>query len=210
MRSAALTMALCMLTVVLSHSLAEGEVPEPELYDDVFDAPTPYIPARDYLVDYSRTVARVVKEAVLTPAEVEDGGWQIRVENAFQDLGSLRALEGVRVLFAKLMTPTHRRDLSAGEVGYIGSESPAADALVNIGKAGSISALRRIPRADEPKEREVLAWIVMQVEGTDVALFMLNARAEAAKDEARARLLEAVEWVQEQRHTESRFAQHAK
>jgi len=137
-----------------------------------------------------RSLVRALVQMVLSESGGQENGpmetrpWLSSKHVAITLLGELRAEESIWVLMGNL---TYRvKPLFGGmvETVSVSGQFPAAKSLAKIGSPAVPAILNRLRRTEEPLERHLCVWILMAIDGRDVARF----RVEKAIEECRSYL----------------------
>ncbi len=96
--------------------------------------------------------------------------WNTPKHLAILLLGELRAEKGIRILTQNL---TYRVTPLVGgvETGALASQFPAARSLAQIGNPAVPAILRILRTTKTPLERQICAWILVEIDGRHVAKF---------------------------------------
>lgn len=89
-------------------------------------------------------------------------------------LGDLRAPEAIPVLAVSIMCRVRPLYGSYGATSTIVAQYPAADSLAKIGTPAVPTILARLGRCTDPLERQICVWILTQIEGSDLAKFLVS------------------------------------
>ena len=113
---------------------------------------------------------------------------------AIKLLGELRALEAVRSLVQNLAYRVDPR--VAGPLGGrgLGAWYPAAASLAEIGNPAVPEVLTFLGRSTDPIERHLCVWILVRIDGRDVARFRVEKAIESCRlSDIKANLQSALE-----------------
>ena len=124
--------------------------------------------------------AEVIKGSIGIVKTWKEDTYKTRIEIACQVVGNLRAIESVDVL-SNMITFCSALRLG-GSSRRNPKNYPAAMALAQIGKPGSLAALKKLEEELSELERGLWCYVVGQVEG-DYAKVIIEARINNVVDE---------------------------
>ena len=187
-----IVLLLTMVLVIVGRASADAgkEQPVPGLWSE---NPSEQLAAfRQVLSERKQIIQRLIVIAQTSGIKSDADGPRAK---AIRLLGTLRAEEAVE--------PLSRFITYAPRVNFIWEMMPreayyvCAVALCDIGEPSVPAMLRKIDTSEDEEERNIAAWVIMQIEGKDQAAHRMSTLMETSKYDSRAhsRYLAAKDYI---------------